>query len=86
MAISKVNLQMSHTGAHRDAATKQKTAALPDCRFLIDLRNQESDSFFHDIREEVDDAVGVAPLVVIPAHEFEERGVQLDGGTGIEDG
>jgi cytosine/creatinine deaminase len=34
---------------------------------------------------QVDHAVGVAPLVVIPADQLEERGVQLDAGAGVED-
>ena len=35
---------------------------------------------------QVDDAVAVAPLVVVPAHDLEEVGVQFDAGAGVEDG
>src|SRR5690606_24404854 len=38
-----------------------------------------------DLLGEIDDAVGVAALVVIPGDELEELGVQLDGGAGVED-
>ncbi len=39
-----------------------------------------------DVSHQVDDAVGVAPFVVVPTDEFEEVGVQLDRAAGVEDG
>src|SRR4051794_32430498 len=39
-----------------------------------------------DVLHEVDAAVAVAPLVVIPAHELEELAVQLEAAAGVEDG
>jgi hypothetical protein len=38
------------------------------------------------VRDEVDDAVGVSPLVIVPADELDEVVVERDTGLGIEDG
>ena len=38
-----------------------------------------------DLLGEIDDAVGIAPLVVVPGNEFEELAVEFDRGTGVVD-
>ena len=38
-----------------------------------------------DVANEIDAAVAVAPLVVVPAHQLEEAAVQLDAAAGVED-
>lgn len=38
------------------------------------------------VTHEVDDSVGVADLVVVPADELEEGGGELDAGAGVENG
>jgi hypothetical protein len=39
-----------------------------------------------DVGKEVEDAAGVAPLVVVPADELDKVLVERDAGLGIEDG
>src|SRR5438477_10153299 len=34
---------------------------------------------------QVDHAIGIAPLVVVPRNNLEEVGVELDSGAGVED-
>ena len=43
-------------------------------------------TFADDVFHEIDHAVAVAPLIVIPADELEELAVQLDAATGVEHG
>src|SRR5438128_1852461 len=37
------------------------------------------------VAQQIDAAMGVAPLVVVPAHQLEEAAVQLDARAGVED-
>ena len=37
------------------------------------------------VRDEVDDPIGVPPLVVVPAHELDKVGRQRDAGGCVED-
>ena len=46
---------------------------------------QGLDALFHDIGEQINHAVGITPLVVIPTDEFEERRVELNRGARVED-
>jgi len=41
---------------------------------------------FSDVGQEVEDTAGVGPLVVVPADELDEVGVQGDAGLDVEDG
>ena len=44
------------------------------------------DAFLDDVVEEVDDTVGVAPLVVVPRDELDEGRGELMPATCVEDG
>src|SRR5262245_57853136 len=39
----------------------------------------------HHVCQQIDAAVRVAPLVVVPADQLEEAIIQLDAGAGVED-
>jgi len=62
----------------RTAITSQKSQPLSRSA-LVSVWNAKLglQAFAHDVFHEIDDSVGVTPLIVVPAHELEELVVQL---------
>jgi hypothetical protein len=46
----------------------------------------ESESFLDHEFQQIGYAAAIAPFVVVPAHQFEEKFVQFDAQAGVEDG
>jgi hypothetical protein len=77
-SVLRADAALAATGAAFSGATSGTFA----CRSRGCIR---ANPLLHEIAHEIDAAVRVAPLVVVPAHELEELAVQLDAAAGVED-
>ena len=77
-----INEKISPIGPPRGSGAKIKQAT-PKDRLCLRPRRLELE-LRGNLTEQFDDAVGVAPLVVVPADKLEEVLVQLDGRAGVE--
>jgi hypothetical protein len=54
-------------------------------RWVAEANPSLSNALGDNVLKQVHHAIAVAPLIVVPAHQFEETAVELNAGASVED-